>query len=242
MSTQDPFQPPSTGWNPPAPTYGQPVPDPYAAPSPYGPPAQPYGAPAYGTPPPAYGAPTYGAPAYGAPAYGAPVPAYGAAPAYGYGYPAAGFGLGFAPSYASWLQRVGAYLLDSLAWVPYLLGLMVMTVTSESGYDAYGASADQPTAAGLVTFAVGAAVTLGLWVWNRWVRGGRTGQSWGKKALGITLQKDETGEPLGVWMAFVRDVAHYVDGLVLYLGYLWPLWDTRRQTFSDKLTKSVVVR
>ena len=51
-----------------------------------------------------------------------------------------------------------------------------------------------------------------------------------------------TGEPLGVWMAFVRDVAHYVDGFVLYLGYLWPLWDGKRQTFSDKLTKSVVVR
>ena len=25
-------------------------------------------------------------------------------------------------------------------------------------------------------------------------------------------------------------------------GFLWPLWDVKRQTFSDKLTKSVVVR
>ena len=97
---------------------------------------------------------------------------------------------------------------------------MVMTVTSEPGYNSYGAPADhKPTTTGLVTFVVGGAVTLGLWVWNRWVRGGRTGQSWGKKALGITLQKDGTGEPLGVWMAFVRDVAHDVDGLVLYLGH-----------------------
>ncbi|KQY46250.1 RDD family protein [Cellulomonas sp. Root137] len=247
MSTQDPFQPPSTGWN-------QPAADPYAAPSPYGQPAPAYGAPApaYGSPGPAYGAPapTYGepAPAYGAPAYGAPAyssaPVYGA-PAYGqpaYGYPGAGFGFGFQPSYATWIMRVGAYLLDSLAFVPYLLGLLVMTVTSVPGYDNYGNPTSEPTATGALTLGILAVISVGLWVWNRWVRGGRTGQSWGKKALGITLQRDVTGEPLGVWMAFVRDVAHYVDGFVLYLGYLWPLWDGKRQTFSDKLTKSVVVR
>ncbi|WP_399552439.1 RDD family protein [uncultured Cellulomonas sp.] len=144
-------------------------------------------------------------------------------------------------SYASWIQRVGAYLLDSLAFVPYLAGLLVMTVTSVPGYDNQGRPIDEPTPTGLLTFAVTAVISLALWVWNRWVRGGRTGQSWGKKAVGITLQRDLTGEPLGVWMAFVREIAHYVDGF-LYLGYLWPLWDSKRQTFSDKLTKSVVVR
>ena len=93
----------------------------------------------------------------------------------------------------------------------------------------------------MITFGVGALTTLALWGWNRWVRAGRTGQSWGKKAVGLTLERDVTGEPIGVWMAFVRDLAHYVDGF-FYLGYLWPLWDSKRQTFSDKLTKSVVVR
>jgi uncharacterized RDD family membrane protein YckC len=32
-----------------------------------------------------------------------------------------------------------------------------------------------------------------------------------------------------------------LDG-VLYLGYLWPLWDPRKQTFADKIVGSVVVR
>ncbi|MDQ1539752.1 MAG: hypothetical protein QOH29_478, partial [Actinomycetota bacterium] len=26
-----------------------------------------------------------------------------------------------------------------------------------------------------------------------------------------------------------------------YLGYLWPLWDSKRQTFADKILKTVVV-
>ncbi|MET0787668.1 MAG: RDD family protein [Cellulomonas sp.] len=234
MSTQDPFQPPSGAWNPSAAT------TPYA--DAYGTPAS--GAPAYGAP--AYGAPAYGAPAYGAPAYGAPAyaaPAYGA-PAYeqpyggGYGFPPGAFG--FAPTYASWTQRVRAYLLDSVAIAPYLLGLFAMSVMTTPGTDAYGNPTDQPSPAGLGAFALGGLVSLALWAWNRWFVAGRTGQSWGKKAVGLTMQKDADGQPIGVWMAFVRDLAHYVDGF-FYLGYLWPLWDSQRQTFSDKLTKTVVV-
>jgi hypothetical protein len=41
-------------------------------------------------------------------------------------------------------------------------------------------------------------------------------------------------------MAFVRDLAHIVDSLACYLGWLWPLWDAKRQTFADKLVKTVV--
>ncbi len=88
---------------------------------------------------------------------------------------------------------------------------------------------------------VGVTASLALWGWNRWVHAGRTGQSWGKKVVGLTLQGDVTGAPIGVGMAFLRDLAHYVDG-ILYIGYLMPLWDGKRQTLSDKIVKSVVVR
>ena len=223
MSTNDPYQQyPGTGWN-------QPTPNPYAQPAPvYD--AAPTGVPVYGTPPP-FGAPLQGAgPAYGARPYGAP--AY-----VEYGF--TGFGPVF--TYAPWGQRVGAYLLDSLALVPYIVGLVVMSATSQPGVDRYGNPTDQPTSTGALVFGVCALLTLGLWAWNRWVRAGRTGQSWGKQVVGLTLQRDVTGEPIGIGMAFVRDLAHYLDG-IFYLGYLWPLWDGKRQTFSDKLTTSVVVR
>jgi len=82
--------------------------------------------------------------------------------------------------------------------------------------------------------------TLGLQIYNRWILQGRTGQSWGKQALKLRLLSESTGQPIGAGMAFVRDLAHIVDSLACYLGWLWPLWDAKRQTFADKLVKTVV--
>ena len=43
-------------------------------------------------------------------------------------------------------------------------------------------------------------------------------------------------------MSIARYFLHIVDSLACYIGYLWPLWDEKRQTFSDKIVSSVVVR
>ena len=44
-------------------------------------------------------------------------------------------------------------------------------------------------------------------------------------------------------MAFVRDIAHILDSIIcgLPIGWLWPLWDAKRQTWADKVMKTVVV-
>ena len=71
---------------------------------------------------------------------------------------------------------------------------------------------------------------------------GQTGQTVGKKALGIRLVRETDGQPLGVGMAFVRRLAHFLDSLACYLGWLWPAWDAKRQTFADKVCSSIVIR
>jgi hypothetical protein len=50
----------------------------------------------------------------------------------------------------------------------------------------------------------------------------------------------DNGQPLGVGMCFVRELAHIIDSIPCYIGYLWPIWDPRRQTFADKLCSTVV--
>ena len=48
-------------------------------------------------------------------------------------------------------------------------------------------------------------------------------------------------EPLLWWKAGLRDVAHYLDSLPFFLGFLLPIFDGRRQTLADKALRTVVV-
>ncbi|QNN54314.1 RDD family protein [Nocardioides mesophilus] len=89
---------------------------------------------------------------------------------------------------------------------------------------------------------LGYAVILGLVIWNLFIRQGRTGWSIGKQVLGIRLISEQTGQPIGAGMAFVRTLAHFLDSLACYLGWLWPLWDPKCQTFADKLLRTVVIQ
>lgn len=146
------------------------------------------------------------------------------------------------PDYAPWLHRVGSSLIDFL---PGLIGSAVFLV----GYGMVlvaGLSSSDPgldLGVGAVPLIAGGALTLlglGWTIHNRWLVGGRTGQSLGKRILDIRLIGEHTGAPLGPANAFTRDLVHILDGLTC-VGCLWPLWDHRRQTLSDKLMRSVVV-
>ncbi len=146
----------------------------------------------------------------------------GAAP--GYGAPAT--------NYASWIQRVGAYLIDGLITAPF--GILAALL-----------GRDTDPATGLPTlnamYWIFLVLGLALNAYNRWYLAGKTGQSWGRKALGIRLVGEQTGQPIGPLMAFVRDLAHIVDSIICYIGFLFPLWDAKRRTLADKLVKTVVV-
>ncbi|HYY81920.1 MAG TPA: RDD family protein [Actinomycetes bacterium] len=179
-----------------------------------------------------YGQSGYGQQPYGQPP--APPPGYGAQPPAGYGQPgyadAPGFYMG--RPLANWLQRVGAYLIDGLiAGIPVILAaLLAGALTGSNGGN---------TGAGLVVFLL-YLVSLGITVYNRWIMQGRTGQSWGKQVLRLRLLRMSDGQPIGGGMAFARDICHIVDSLACYIGWLFPLWDARRQTFADKIISTVV--
>ncbi|WBQ04619.1 RDD family protein [Kribbella sp. CA-293567] len=205
--------------------YGQP--EQYGQPGQYGQPEQPgygqqpqYGQqPGYGQPPAQYGqqAGQYGQPAqaqYGQqPGY---PQAYGQQP-YGYGAPTGAL--------AEWPLRVGGALIDSvLVSVPYFLGLML------------GRSVHSSL---LVIFAL---VALGLGIWNVVVRQGQTGQTLGKTVVKIKLVDGSTGQPVGPGKALLRQLTHILDSAACYVGYLWPLWDEKKQTFADKINDTLVIK
>ena len=79
------------------------------------------------------------------------------------------------------------------------------------------------------------------WLYNRCYRQTKTGQSWGKLALRLKLMDMSDQGPLLWWKAGLRDVAHYLDFLPFFLGFLLPIFDARRQTLADKTMRMVVV-
>src|SRR5690606_7539378 len=71
---------------------------------------------------------------------------------------------------------------------------------------------------------------------------GRTGQTLGKRALGLRVVDAGNGMPIGAGRALGRYLfATFISGNICGLGYLWAIWDGRKQTWHDKVVSSVVV-
>jgi uncharacterized RDD family membrane protein YckC len=72
---------------------------------------------------------------------------------------------------------------------------------------------------------------------------GRTGQTWGRKIVGVKVVGKDTGAPLGFGKALGRTLLEStISGWLCFLGFLWMLWDKDKQTWHDKIVNSVVVK
>ena len=251
---QAPPYPPTNG-------YGQPA---YPQPAPYGQPQAPqsyetppgYGAPppnGYGQPPAGYGQQPHGI--YGQPppqAYGQPQPAYGQQP-YGpqpvpyaqhsYGqYPAQpqpypqppmpqgpyppygqqGLSVPGAGSIAEFWPRFGAFMIDWVCIVVIwcFIGMLAGILGTSALW-------------GLAALFAPAAYFVGFW--------GTTGRTPGYQATGLQLLKADGSKPT-VSTAVARLVGYGISWTFFMLGFLWMLWDPRKQTWHDKIANTVVVR
>ena len=151
-------------------------------------------------------------------------------------------------TYASWGKRVLAYVFDSflgaVSAIPFYVGYYQAVAGIEYRTNAAGQQTvsdfdiSTPT---LALMGIGALVAFAFVLYNVVIRQGRTGYTFGKTVVGIKLVGDRSGQPVGAGMSFVRQLAHIVDGLICYIGYLWPLWDAKRQTIGDKIVGTVVI-
>jgi uncharacterized RDD family membrane protein YckC len=71
--------------------------------------------------------------------------------------------------------------------------------------------------------------------------GGPSGQTVGKRVLGIRVIDFDNGGPIGYPRGFVRWIGRYLSAIPLGLGYFWMLWDSQKQCWHDKLANDVVV-
>jgi uncharacterized RDD family membrane protein YckC len=198
------------------------------------------------------------------------VPGYGGYVPPG-GFPGAGggfqnpYGGGFGsfpqpirPNFASYGQRVGAFLIDAivqfLMYIPLAILLsaylknaptqLVKTTDANTGELKTSTLPDSAHLRGAAAIAV--VFVLALWIFYFGYLQGKRGQTLGKKALSVRVVDSSTGQPIGMARGFFR---HFVMqllglfcGIVTILDLLWPAWDSDKQALHDKMFSSHVIR
>jgi uncharacterized RDD family membrane protein YckC len=144
--------------------------------------------------------------------YGAPPPASYGAPG-AYGGPPAG-------ALADYGARLIAGAVDYLA--PTVVVYILLAISVPLGR-------------------LGQLVGLAYVLYSKYLEG-QTGQGFGKQVAKTRLVGELTGQPVGAGLAIGRYFVHIIDGIPCLLGFLWPLWDAKKQTFADKILKTVVVK
>jgi hypothetical protein len=139
---------------------------------------------------------------------------------------------------ANYGKRVIAVFLDWLyAIVPpvifFIIGLSL--VLGESA-----------TALGVLLMIAGSVGWIVLSIQNKVFKEGRTGQSFGKARMNISLVDSSTGQPLGAGRCFIREfvfslLSSVTAGIFWIIDYLWPLWDKDGERLMDKIMTSRVI-
>jgi RDD family len=224
--TEQPPGPPPGNYPPPPPPGGS-----------YPPPPPPQGGSSPPPPPPQGG--SYPPPPASAAGYGYPQ-----------GYPQGpGQGAGVLPkeSYTPWLTRVLAWIID---YIPYAIlvgigaGIEAATqetacVTDSSEYNLGEFCATGNSTLGVAALSISILLGLAYLIWNYGYRQGTTGSSIGKSIMKFKVVSEKTGQPIGFGLSIVRQIAHFVDAIICNIGYLFPLWDAKRQTLADKIMTTV---
>jgi uncharacterized RDD family membrane protein YckC len=122
---------------------------------------------------------------------------------------------------AGFWRRFGAQILDGIL-LGIIQGILIAIFSDSPG----------------IAYVISTVISFGYYVY---FEGGPTGQTLGKRALGIRVIDFNGAGSIGYGRALLRAVVEIFSGLILVLGYLWMLWDREKQTWHDKAAQSVVV-
>ena len=132
--------------------------------------------------------------------------------------------------------RLVAYIIDTIAVSALILVVMLVFGALTAGAAAGGAGA-LAVFGGLVLFLAVIALAL-LYFPFFWARDGQTP---GMKVFGIRVVRDRDGGPISGGQALLRLLGYFVNGMVLYVGYVWILIDKRRRGWHDLIAGTVVI-
>ena len=153
---------------------------------------------------------------------------------------------GAASPYAGFGARLGAFIIDSLILSPF--GIVARIVLASGSKKIQTCTFDSSRLCEVPTnntralyFLILLAGLVAAILYYGFMEG-RTGQTIGKRALGVKVVDARTGTVIGVGRAIGRYFGSFISGIACLLGYLWMLWDPNNQTWHDKMAGSYVVK
>lgn len=144
--------------------------------------------------------------------------------------------------YAGFGRRFLAYCVDFLILFP--VGLAVQQMMGVNPFAVFQAQSleqlrqiQQSSAGGLptiVSLALALAFFLIMWV-------NFDGATPGKKLMAVKIVKAD-GSKVTYPVAFIRYVGYVLSAFVFMLGYLWIIWDKKKQGWHDKIAGTTVIK
>lgn len=78
-------------------------------------------------------------------------------------------------------------------------------------------------------------IFLIVWLWVKYAA------TPGKLLFDSEIVDADTGNPIGLQQAMLRYIAYMISFIPFGLGFLWILWDKRKQAWHDKIAGTVVI-
>lgn len=133
-------------------------------------------------------------------------------------------------AYASFGRRFIAAIIDAI--IVFVVQFVLTMPFPET------APGIQPTTGAMLAQIIGTLFALIYYVYFIY----KEGATPGKKLMKIRVVRED-GQPITVIGAILREVVgKFVSGIVIGLGYLWVLWDKKKQAWHDKIAGTIVVK
>lgn len=149
-------------------------------------------------------------------------------------------------SYASWGSRLGGILLDwlfiTLILIP--IGFILQLLLFYAGYDltsgSYGENIDKGVLLFAGLFYIGSIFLVHHFYYA--VELNSKGRTLGKRLVGVKVLDATSHELPSKTQAWGRLLGYFLSSLILYVGFLMPLWTKKKQAFHDLMANTIVVK
>lgn len=132
--------------------------------------------------------------------------------------------------YAGFWIRFVANLIDSI----WLYGIIYALLWVLIGSDIFNPDAKYTLTQFSFEYVIPFVVVMAFWIY--------TGATPGKMLFNLKIVDAETKGPVTPLRLVLRYLGYFISILPLGLGFLWIVWDKNKQSWHDKIAKTVIIQ